>query len=122
MRKSGKMAKVLVVDDEPKIRRIYKRLLLHEKYKVLEAEDAKAASRFLVKDKDIHLVLLDVNMPVVDGGILYRMIRMLNPKIKVLVTSAYPIQDQKNKIDGADDYYEKSQGADLLLEKIKHLL
>ena len=116
------MSKILVVDDETKIRQIYKKLLLLEKYEVLEAEDAKTASRFLIEDKGINLVLLDINMPVVDGGILYRMIRMLDPKIKVLVTSAYQIQDQRNKIDRADDYYDKSQGTNLLLEKIKRLL
>ncbi len=118
----AKISKILIVDDEPKIRQIYKKLLLLEKYEVLEAEDARMASRFLIEDKSIDLVLLDINMPVVDGGILYRMIRMLDPKIKVLVTSAYPIQDQKNKIERADDYYDKSQGTYLLLEKIRRLL
>lgn len=115
-------SKILIVDDEPKIRQMYKKLLLTEKYEVLVAEDARIASRLLIEDKTIHLVLLDINMPTVDGGILYRMIRKLDSKIKILVTSAYSLQDQRKKIAHADDYYEKSQSIDSLLQKIKHLL
>lgn len=114
------MSKILIVDDEKKIRDIYRKLLTLEGYDVFEAEDVPAATRFLVNDEGIKLVLLDINIPQVDGGILYRLIRMLDAKIKVIVTSAYPLEDQKQKIIKADDYYDKSQGMDLLLEKVKN--
>ena len=44
------------------------------------------------------------------------------PKIKVIVTSAYPLDDQKRLIVKADDYFDKSHGTELLLAKIKNLL
>ena len=113
------MSKILIVDDEKKIREIYGKLLALEGYTVVEAEDVQTAARFLVHDESIKLVLLDINIPQVDWGILYRLIRMLDAKIRVIVTSAYPMEDQKQKIVKADDYYEKSQGMDLLLEKVK---
>lgn len=117
-----KMPKILIVEDEQRIRQIYRKLLTLEHYQVVEAEDSKTACRILLQDKDIQLILLDINLPVVDGGILYRMIRMMDPSVKVLVTSAYPIQDQKDKICRADDYYDKSQGTELLIKKVKSLI
>ena len=116
------MAKILVVDDESKIRKIFNKLLTYENYEVLEAEDCRSASRLLVEEKEIQLVLLHFNMPTMDGSVLYRTIRVVNPKVKVIVTSAFPIQDQKARIECADDYYDKSQGTPLLIEKIKKFL
>ena len=116
------MSKILIVDDELKIRQIYKKLLMFEHYQVLEAEDCSTAAQFLIDDKDIQLVLLDINMPVLDGGVLYRMIRMLDPRVKVIVTSAYPLQDQKNRIERADDYFDKSQSILILVQKVKQVL
>ena len=116
------MPKILIVDDELKIRQIYKKLLLLEHYQVLEAEDCAAAAQFLIDDQDIELVLLDINMPALDGSVLYRLIRMLDPKVKVIVTSAYPLQDQKNRIERADDYFDKSQSILILMQKVKQVL
>ena len=116
------MARILIVEDEIKIRQIYKKLLSLEGYEVLEAGDCASAAQILIDDQDIQLVLLDINMPVLDGGVLYRMIRMLDPAVKVIVTSAYPLPDQKARIEAADDYYDKSQGTRVLTEKIRHAL
>ena len=116
------MSKILIVDDELKIRQIYKKLLLLEHYQVLEAEDCATAAQFLIDNKNIELVLLDINMPTLDGGVLYRMIRMLDPRVKVIVTSAYPLPDQKNRIERADDYFEKSQSILILVQKVKQAL
>ena len=115
------MPKILIVDDEKKVRDIYHKLLAFEKYQVLEAEDVPSATKLLVDDADIRLVLLDINIPQVDGGILFRLIRMLDEKIKVIVTSAYTLDDQKKIIVKADDYYDKTQGMDLLLEKVRKI-
>ena len=116
------MSKILIVDDEMKIRQIYKKVLALEHYEMLEAEDCAAAAQFLIDNKDIQLVLLDINMPVLDGGVLYRMIRMLDPSVKVIVTSAYPLQDQKNRIERADDYFDKSQSILILVQKVNQAL
>ena len=116
------MPKILIVDDEKKVRDIYHKLLAFEKYQVLEAEDVPSATKLLVDDADIRLVLLDINIPQVDGGILFRLIRMLDEKIKVIVTSVYPLEEQKRLIPGALDYYDKSEGLSILIQKIRSAL
>ena len=116
------MEKILVVDDEKKIRNLYRKLLTLEKYEVIEAEDSQSATHRLIDEQNVQLILLDINMPLIDGRVLYDLIRMYDPKIKVIVTSAYPLEDQKKKIVNADDYYDKAQGTEVLLEKVEHVL
>ena len=116
------MEKILIVDDEEKIARIYKSLLTHEGYEVFEANDSHRATNLLVTQRDIHLILLDIRMPSIDGVMLYEIAREYNPEIKVIVTSACALEDQIRLIIKADDYYEKSQGIEILLSKIKTVL
>ena len=116
------MQKIMIVDDDKKIRNLYKKLLLLEHYFVLEAENSHAATRLLMKEQDVDLVLLDINMPLFDGSVLYNLLRRFDPKIKVIVTSAYPLDDQRNRIRAADDYYDKAQGTDVLVDKIRGAL
>ena len=116
------MSSILVVDDEKKIRNIYRDLLTHEGYRVIEAEDGEAATMALLANPDIDLVLLDLCMPVVDGPAFYDVLRLFNPSIKVIVTSAYSLEDQKSLVREADEYYEKSQDTDSLLQKVRKVL
>lgn len=116
------MHKIMIVDDDKKIRNLYRKLLMLEQYEVLEAENSHAATRLLMKEPDVELVLLDINMPLFDGSVLYNLLRRFDRRIKVIVTSAYPLEDQKNRIREADDYYDKSQGTEVLLVKIKSAL
>lgn len=115
------MKKILVIDDEEKVRRIYSRLLTIEGFEVIEAQDADCANEILKKD-DIDLVLLDIKMPIVDGSILYEIMQLFHKKVKVIVASVYPLDEQKRIIKGATDYYDKSEGIDLLLTKVKRVL
>jgi two-component system, OmpR family, response regulator ResD len=114
--------KILIVDDDKRIRSLYKKLLALENYPVLEADSSHAATRLLMKEPDVALVLLDINMPVFDGSVLYNLLRRFDSSIKIIVTSAYPLEDQKTRIQEADDYYDKSQGTEVLVEKIRHTL
>lgn len=117
------MEKILLVDDEEKIRRIYKSLLSLEHYEMLEAKDAEAAINLMEGQKDIGLILLDINMPLINGATLYEVInKTYHPRPRIIVTSAYPLEEQKQLIDKADDYYDKSQGTDVLLSKIRNVL
>jgi len=115
------MDKILVVDDEKKIRDLYKKLLTAEGYKVIEASNAAEANGLLMKDR-IDVVLLDIKMPEIDGGEMYEVIKLFHRKSKVIVTSVYPLDEQKRIINDAADYYDKSQGYDALLDKIKRVL
>lgn len=117
------MHKILVVDDEEKIRRIYKGLLAFERYAPLTASDARSAIELLEREKDVCLVLLDINMPLLNGASLYRVIReVYGRSVKVIVSSVYPLEKQRGLVPGADDYYDKSQGTEVLLVKIKGVL
>lgn len=115
------MPKILIVDDEPKIRKIYRELLTCEGYQVAEAENGDIADILLVEGA-IDLVLLDLSMPVVDGPALFNMLRHHKPELKVIVTSVYSIDDQKRKVSDADDYFDKSQNTAALVESVKKLL
>jgi len=115
------MKKILIVDDEKKIRKIYNGLLTGEGFEVIERSNAMEASETLVREK-VDLVLLDIKMPEVDGSILYEVMQLFHKRVKVIVTSVYPLDEQKHLIAGASDYYDKSQGIDMLISKINKVL
>jgi DNA-binding response OmpR family regulator len=114
------MLKILIVEDEEKVRRMYNTMLTNEGFEVLEAPDALQASNIL-NTKPVDIMLLDIKMPQVYGSMFYDMIQRSHKKVKVIVASVYPVDEQKNMIVGAADYYDKAQGLDLLLEKIRKI-
>jgi DNA-binding NtrC family response regulator len=115
------MKNILVVDDEMRIRDIYKKLLADEGFRVFDAPNASEANE-LIKKEDIDLALLDLRMAEVNGGTLYEVIQMFHKKLKVIVTSVYGLDKQKRIVPGAADYYDKSQELGILLSKIKHAI
>ena len=115
------MKTILIVDDEAKIRSIYDRFLTDEGFKVIQAPDVCQAYEVL-KNQAVDLVLLDIRMPEVDGSELYDIMQLFHREIKVVVTSAYPLVKQQKMIMDASGYYDKSQGIDSLLVKIKKVL
>jgi DNA-binding NtrC family response regulator len=119
--KGGEMKTILVVDDEARMRKIYKTLLAIEGYRVVEAPGAVEANEIL-KTEPVHLVLLDLRMPEINGNILYDVMQLFHKKTKVIVSSVYHIEKQKKIIPEAADYYDKSQGIEMLLKKIRTLL
>ena len=116
------MSKVLIVDDETKVRRIYRKLMEAEAFEVIEAENGEEAGLALLQHTDIDLILLDIRMPVASGAVLFDLIKLHNSNAKVIVTSVYPVDDQRRVIDHADAYHDKSEGTETLLLKIKEVL
>ena len=112
------MKTILLVDDQEGIRKTYKTILKKEGYCVLEAKSAAEADD-IVETGDVDLMLLDIKMPEVDGTVLYDVATLFKRKLKVIVCSVYPIDDQKNLIKGATDYFDKSEGIKALKSKIK---
>ncbi|MFA6218023.1 MAG: response regulator [Candidatus Omnitrophota bacterium] len=112
------MKKILVVDDEKNIRDMYASLLVSEGFKVIEASNASDTNEILKKE-NIDLVLLDIKMPDVDGQTLSEVIQLFHKKTKIIVSSVYHPEEQKRMISWAHDYYDKSQGIEVLLKKIK---
>jgi CheY-like chemotaxis protein len=90
--------RVLVVDDEPAIRTLVRKCLLHSGYAVTEAQDGADALRAFSGEDTIDLVLTDLVMPHVDGWELARRLRETRPDLPMLFMSGH-VDDAPN-IDG----------------------
>ncbi|MBI5050552.1 MAG: response regulator [Nitrospirae bacterium] len=115
------MKRILIIDDERRIGQSYTVLLSEEGFEVKYASSAQEATNFLIREH-FDLVLLDINMPEVDGKGMYEVIREYDRNMKVIVSSVYPIEEQVQSILGASAYHNKSQGVDILVAKVKEVL
>lgn len=115
------MTHILLVDDDPGIQSIYGKFLKDEGYEVYQAQDAREATWFLIR-QPIDLVLLDINMPIVDGTIMREIVEEYDKKLKVIVSSVYPLSEQRKKITNAHGYFDKSQGVERLIQIIQKVL
>ena len=111
--------KILIIEDEERIRNIYTALLVERGFLVRAATDATQATNILIRE-DVDLILLDLKMPEVNGRTMFEIIQECNPHTKVIISSVYPIDRQKQMVTQAADYHDKSQGLEALLEKIDH--
>lgn len=114
--------KILVVDDEPPIRKLLRMGLTTQGYQVLEAPNGKTALESLSKKPD--LVILDLGLPDIQGHELLRMIRAQNESVPIVVLSSRG--DEAGKVQaldfGADDYVTKPFGMDELLARMRTAL
>ncbi|MBL8013200.1 MAG: response regulator [Candidatus Omnitrophica bacterium] len=115
------MRKILIIDDEDRIRDIYCRLFVQAGIVVRRAKNAVEATNMMIRE-DMDLILLDLKMSVVDGRTMFDVIREYNPSQKVIVSSVYPVEKQRELIPSAVDYYDKSEGPVKLLEKVVNTL
>jgi two-component system KDP operon response regulator KdpE len=114
--------KVLVIDDEPPIRKLLRMGLSTQGYESLEAPNGKIGLELLGRDPD--LVILDLGLPDIDGFELLRMIRGRNESVPIVVLSSRG--DEAGKVQaldlGADDYVTKPFGMDELLARMRAAL
>lgn len=115
------MKKILLIEDEKAIREMYARLLRSIGWRVVDVCDAREATNVLIR-KELDLVLLDINIPQVDGRKIFDVIKEYDPNLKVMICSVYSIDQQKQMIPDAVDYYDKSQGPFIFLTKVHHAL
>jgi len=116
------MKKILIIDDEEKIRTAYRTVLTKEGFEILEARDAAQGILEMFRNEDIDLVLLDIKMPEMNGSRVRNIIDDYGLPFKVIVASVYSIDEQKHFIPDADDYFDKVQGVDVLISKVKGVL
>jgi two-component system, OmpR family, KDP operon response regulator KdpE len=113
---------VLVVDDEPAIRRLLRTSLAAQDYHVVEAEDGAAALAAVQRDKP-DLVILDLGLPDMDGVDVIRAVRGKSA-LPIIVLSVR--EDERGKVEaldlGADDYVTKPFGTDELVARIRTAL
>ena len=79
--------KILVVDDESRMRKLVKDFLTKKNFQVLEAGDGEEAMDIFYKEKDIALIILDVMMPKMDGWEVCREVRK-NSKVPIIMLTA----------------------------------
>ncbi len=114
--------KVLVVDDEPPIRKLLRMGLGTQGYEILEAPNGKTALDLMAGDPD--LIILDLGLPDIQGHELLRMLRARNERVPIVVLSSRG--DEAGKVQaldlGADDYVTKPFGMDELLARMRAAL
>jgi two-component system response regulator MprA len=115
-------AKILVVDDEERIRQFLQRGLTFEGYRVETAGDGQEALD-KARDDPPDLVLLDLMLPGMDGIEVCRRMRMVNEVPILMLTAKEAIEDRVAGLDaGADDYLVKPFSFDELLARVRALL
>jgi two-component system KDP operon response regulator KdpE len=115
-------ATVLIVDDEPQIRRVLRTTLTSHGYAVIEARSGDEALE-QIRAEDADLILLDVNMPGRSGLDTCREIRQTSDVPIIMLTVRNTERDKVQALDaGADDYVVKPFGAEELMARIRAAL
>ena len=115
--------KVLVVDDESRMRKLVKDFLVKNNYEVLEAENGSQALDIFYEQKDIALIILDVMMPKMDGWEVCREIRQYS-KVPVIMLTAK--SDERDELQGfalgVDEYITKPFSPKILVARVEAIL
>ena len=115
--------KVLVVDDESRMRKLVKDFLEREGYVVLEAGDGMEAMEIFYEEKDIALVILDVMMPRMDGWQTCREIRQSSQVPIIMLTARAEESDELQGFNlGVDEYISKPFSPKILVARVEAVL
>lgn len=115
--------KILVVDDEARMRKLVRDFLVKKDYIVLEAENGVEALDVFYENKDISLVILDVMMPKLDGIEVLKEIRAYSKVPVIMLTAKGEERDELLGFDsGADDYISKPFSPRILVARVDALL
>ena len=115
--------KILVVDDESRMRKLVKDFLGREGYQVLEAGDGLEAMETFYAEKDIALIILDVMMPKMDGWQTCREIRQSSKVPIIMLTARGDERDELQGFDlGVDEYISKPFSPKILVARVNALL
>ena len=115
--------KILVVDDEERMRRLVKDFLAKKGYAVIEASNGREALDLFYKDNSIDLVILDVMMPVMDGWATLREIRETSKIPIIMLTAKAEEHDELLGFElGVDEYITKPFSPKILVARVEALL
>ncbi|MBE5971649.1 MAG: response regulator transcription factor [Lachnoclostridium sp.] len=115
--------KILVVDDEARMRKLVKDFLLIKGYSVLEAADGEQAVDTFFKDKEIDLIILDIMMPKMDGYEVCKTIRQYSQVPIVMLTARSDERDELLGFElGVDEYISKPFSPKILVARIEAIL
>ena len=115
--------KILVVDDESRMRKLIRDFLIKNDYEVLEAENGEKAVDLFLSVKDIALIILDVMMPKMDGWEVCREIRK-NSKVPIIMLTAKSSESDELKGFelGIDEYISKPFSPKILVARVEAVL
>ncbi len=115
--------KILVVDDESRMRKLVKDFLVKNNYDVVEAEDGSQALDIFYEQKDIALIILDVMMPKMDGWQVCREVRQYS-KVPIIMLTAK--SDERDELQGfqlgVDEYISKPFSPKILVARAEAIL
>ncbi len=115
--------KILVVDDEQRMRKLVKDFLIKQNFRVLEAEDGEQAVDIFLANKDISLIILDVMMPKMDGWEVCREIRQYSKVPIIMLTARGTENDELRGFElGVDEYIAKPFSPKILVARVQAVL
>lgn len=116
-------AKILVVDDESRMRKLVKDFLVRSGYDVIEAEDGAKALDLFYEDKEIALIILDVMMPKIDGWQVCKEIREYSKVPIIMLTAKSEEKDELLGFQlGVDEYISKPFSPKILVARVEAVL
>lgn len=117
------MTKILVVDDEERMRKLLKDFLVNKGYYVVEASNGEEAVDRFLGSKDISLIILDVMMPVMDGWEACRLIREYSKVPIIMLTAKSEEKDELKGFEyGVDEYITKPFSPKILVARVEAIL
>lgn len=115
--------KILVVDDESRMRKLVRDFLARAGYEVVEAGDGEAAVDLFFQQKDIALIVLDVMMPKMDGWQVCREVRTYSKVPIIMLTARGDERDELQGFQlGVDEYISKPFSPKILVARIEAIL
>ena len=115
--------KILVVDDESRMRKLVKDFLVKNNYMVLEAADGEEAVNIFMSTKDIALIILDVMMPKLDGYGAAEEIRKVSDEPIIMLTAKSDERDELKGFElGVDEYITKPFSPKILVARVEAVL
>ena len=117
------VVKILVVDDEARMRKLVKDFLSIKGYRVMEAENGEDAVEKFMANRDIKLILLDVMMPKMDGWETLRIIRENSNVPIIMLTARSEDRDELQGFSlGVDEYITKPFSPKILVARVEAIL
>ena len=115
--------KIMVVDDESRMRKLVRDFLTREGYKVIEAGDGEEAVDLFYANRDVALIILDVMMPKMDGWQTCREIRAESKVPIIMLTAKGDEQDELRGFElGVDEYMSKPFSPKILVARVEAIL
>uniref|UniRef100_UPI004057259F response regulator transcription factor n=1 Tax=Agathobacter sp. TaxID=2021311 RepID=UPI004057259F len=115
--------KILVVDDERRMRKLIKDFLITKEYEVLEAADGEAALDVFYAEKNISLILLDVMMPRLNGWEVVKEVRKISKLPIIMLTAKGEEEDELLGFElGVDEYISKPFSPKILVARVEAIL